>query len=421
MATARKHDVNGWYEIPANPLSKVGVFEYLGASINAPDPDRIYKVYRPEEELSSPACIESFQLLPWVVEHDMLGTGEMPAERKGIEGIVGQNVYYKDGYLNGNIKVFSDRLAELIDTGMSELSLGYKCTYEFTPGKFNGEHYDAIQRDIRGNHLATVEEGRMGPEVSVLDHSVITFDSKEFVMAQKKLPIQKAKAKAPESKVTAADEKAADMEAKDGEMMEGMEDENGEMTVSQMAAMLKSVMPQLAEINKMMAMMGGGGEMMEEEENGEMMEGMEDGEKMEMSEDMEEGEDMEEAEDMEHDEKKSGMDSVIENIRAMQSEIKKLKSRKTFDSKSFITSMNQRDQLANRLSHFVGSFDSASMTTREVAKYGVKKLGIPAMDGAEIPALTAYLHDRQPAQIVRHSIGTDSASTPDSITQLFEG
>ena len=30
MASKRKHDKNGWVEIPMNPISKIGVFPYLG-------------------------------------------------------------------------------------------------------------------------------------------------------------------------------------------------------------------------------------------------------------------------------------------------------------------------------------------------------------------------------------------------------
>ena len=50
--SARNYDINGWAEIKGNPISKVGVFPYIGAQIS-PDlePDKIYQVYRPEEEL----------------------------------------------------------------------------------------------------------------------------------------------------------------------------------------------------------------------------------------------------------------------------------------------------------------------------------------------------------------------------------
>ncbi|KAG0013625.1 hypothetical protein BGZ81_000922 [Podila clonocystis] len=189
--THRAIDTNGWVEIRDNPLSKVGVFPYMGRSIGAPEPDRIYRVYRPEEELSHPNCIESFRLLPWVDEHAMLGdeeSGYTAPETKGIHGVIGEDVYYEGGVLKGNIKIFSESLAALIQSGKRELSAGYRCQYEFTTGQYNGQHYDAIQRTIRGNHLASVKEGRMGPDVAVLDHMKFTFDAKELMMADEKNP-----------------------------------------------------------------------------------------------------------------------------------------------------------------------------------------------------------------------------------------
>ena len=98
--SARDYDVNAWPEIKNNPLSKVGVFPYLGKQIDPSfPPDQIVYVYRPEEELSNPACIDSFKLVPWVDEHPdkLLGSesaGREPAERKGIEGVTGEDVYF---------------------------------------------------------------------------------------------------------------------------------------------------------------------------------------------------------------------------------------------------------------------------------------------------------------------------------------
>ena len=68
--SARNYDANNWPEIKGNPLSKVGVFPYLGKQIDSSlEPDKVYMVYRPEEELSNPGCIESFKLIPWTDEH----------------------------------------------------------------------------------------------------------------------------------------------------------------------------------------------------------------------------------------------------------------------------------------------------------------------------------------------------------------
>jgi len=105
MDSARVPDINGWPEIRSNPLSKVGVFPYSGRSIpGAPEPDRAYNVLRPAEELSDPECIQSFKLLPWIDNHVMLGKeddGLMPAEKKGVQGVIGEEVFWKELAVNG--------------------------------------------------------------------------------------------------------------------------------------------------------------------------------------------------------------------------------------------------------------------------------------------------------------------------------
>ena len=125
--------------------------------------------------------MESFKLLPFVDEHHMLGKDEVPAEKKGVHGVIGETIEFDGDTLYANIKVFSESLANLIEGGKRELSCGYRCEYEFAPGEHNGVKYDVIQRNIRGNHLALVQEGRMGKEVAVLDSMVFTFDAKEIL------------------------------------------------------------------------------------------------------------------------------------------------------------------------------------------------------------------------------------------------
>ena len=162
-----EEDENGYVLVEKRPISKVGVFEYLGSSIGAEDPDRIYKVYRPAEELSSQDTIDSFKLVPWIDEHEMLGTDGTPAEQKGIQGTTGEDIYFDNDTLYGNLKVYSGSLKNIIENGKKELSLGYKCKYKFESGVFDGQKYDAIQTELRGNHIATVENGRMGKEVQL--------------------------------------------------------------------------------------------------------------------------------------------------------------------------------------------------------------------------------------------------------------
>lgn len=189
--TARVQDANGWYEVPRNPLSRVGVFPYTKKSTQYPgwegDPGGIVMVYRPQEELSDPETVQSFRLTPWTDNHAMLGNPEVDPnltspEKKGVHGTIGEQLEYDptDRTLYGNVKVWSSSLAAAIDAGKKELSCGFRCVYEFTAGVFEGQPFQAIQRRLRGNHLATVEQGRMGPGIAVLDHFSFAFDASEL-------------------------------------------------------------------------------------------------------------------------------------------------------------------------------------------------------------------------------------------------
>ena len=180
-------DHNDYWYIKDNPLSKVGVFPYLGRQISDDlEPDKIYQVLRPEKELSNQETLDSFKLVPIVDEHTMLGTreGMQPAEEKGVHGVIGDDVYYKDGIIYGDLKIFSESLKEEIENGKKELSMGYFCDYKLKNGEYNGKPYQAIQRNLKINHVALVQEGRMGADVRVMDKQ-ITFDSiKEIKMAK---------------------------------------------------------------------------------------------------------------------------------------------------------------------------------------------------------------------------------------------
>lgn len=349
--TARIYDSNGWYEVKANPISKVGVFPYLGSSIGAPIPDKIYMVYRPEEELSNPDTLESFKLLPWVDDHSMLGSediGLLPPEQKGVQGTTGQEIYFQDGTLYGNIKVFSDSHAAAIAAGKRELSAGYRCKYEFTSGEWNGQRYDVIQRCIRGNHLASVDEGRMGPEVAVLDHLKFTFDAREFKMDKD------------DKKAEGADQ--------------GQEGEK-EMTMAEASAVLKKIVPMMSAMQETLA---GLSAKKEEGDTG-------------MDEDKDDKKDDKEKEGKGEDKSAVGMDAALKDIAALQKQVEGLKSG---GMKALLSEVSQRDSLAERLSGHIGAFDHKEKTLAEVASYGVEKIGLKVPKGQEMVALEGYLHDR---------------------------
>lgn len=364
-------DVNGWKEIKDNPISCVGVYPYLGKDIpGSADPSAIYYVLRPEDELANSECINSFKLLPWVDEHTVLGDGYTPAEQKGVQGVIGEDVYYHDGYLRGNLKIFSSYLKELISSGKKELSCGYRCNYEQAPGVFNGQRYDYVQRNIRGNHLALVDEGRMGAEVAVLDSKIsanlftITLDSKGLEMAD-------------ETKDTPAEQTG----------------EVASMSLSDITALLKDIAPQVKALTEAFAAMKG-------------------------------GETAASTEVAALDADPKDDDKKDDTAKAMDTKIKQLEAKLTAVTKdSFKTVMgevSERTKLYDRLSQHIGAFEHSAMTVAEMAKYGVKKIGITCDSGSEVAALNGFLHGRKPATV--HSIVQDGvANKPNAIDAYIAG
>ena len=338
--TKRQKDINGWFEVKDNPISKVGVFDYSGAQIGAADPNRIYRVYRPAEELADPATIESFKLLPIVDDHTMLGNpneGMTPAEDKGVAGVIGEEVYFKHPYLLANIKVFSETLRQKIEAGKIDLSGGYRCFYEFTPGIFEGEPYDAIQRQPRGNHLALVDEGRMGSDVVVLDHLKFTVDKKDTITMENE-------------KLLSALQAALDKLNK-GSALTQEDIEN-----------LASVVNSLAQTTSK-----------EKSDDPAATDNNDDALVEEIAPDN--------VSDLDAIDDETGQTTDLENV-AKQS---------AMDARTFIAELGARDRLAANLSNVIGTFDHSSMTTDDVALYGARKLGLKCKRRNARTAVSAYL------------------------------
>lgn len=247
---SKEVDSNSFELVKDNPLSAEGVYLYSGKMIGLPDldPNKLYPVYRPAEELEKAA--DSFNNVPFIIGHEMIGKDATPYDQRPASGVL-TNVKYKAGKLYGDLKIWSEKMKDKILSGVKELSLGYKSVYERSRGVFKGQTYDFIQRNLRGNHLALVKNGRMGSEMRVYDaKEAMTFDSIEFDINNKTIEkgksemadktdtepqkeiktsdefvsVEKLYAKFPEAKewidankYTRAPEKSNDAEEKEGE------------------------------------------------------------------------------------------------------------------------------------------------------------------------------------------------------------
>lgn len=379
----REVDINGWLMVKDNPLTKTGIYPYMGYEIGAPEPNRIYRVYRPAEELQKPETIESFKLAPFIDDHEVLGRDATPAEKKGVHGVIGENVYFDAPYIRGNLRVHSSAMQELINSRQKiELSPGYRCKYDFAPGVFDGEAYDATQRDIRINHLALVKEGRTGADVAVQDHSIITIDTAEFITMDLQAILEAIAAMSDEDKAQLLAALQSDTTT----------DQEGELTEAQQAAATEAATA-LEDVAQ--AATEAAAAATEAAETGSAEAAAEAAAAAEAV--------AEAAEDAEAD---------TATLDALKKELAKMKGQMAaMDTASLMRQISKRDQLASRVSEYVGTFDHTGMTADQVAAYGVKKLGITCDKGHESIALDAWMQGRKPE---REQVTTAMDSRPNN-------
>lgn len=137
--------------VDAPVLSRVGVFEYRRAD------GSIQREFRPPEEVFSQTHLDSLAGKPITEDHHGLVTSSNAAGK--LIGSVTSKGRQDGNNLIADI-VIHDTGA--IDRGKKELSLGYSLELEETPGEWNGQRYDAIQRRLVVNHAALVPRGRAG-------------------------------------------------------------------------------------------------------------------------------------------------------------------------------------------------------------------------------------------------------------------
>lgn len=141
-------------------LTRAGVFEYREHD------GSVRREYRPPSEVFRADSLETFA--------DVIFTDDHPPEMVNAQNAREYGVGYvtaprRDGeQMAASIMVNDAATIAKIEAGKHELSCGYEVDLDETPGVTpDGERYDAVQRNIRGNHVALVMVGRAGPDAKL--------------------------------------------------------------------------------------------------------------------------------------------------------------------------------------------------------------------------------------------------------------
>lgn len=175
-ASVRSIDDNGYLHVALTPISKAVVNPYLGKEIpgwqeQGLDAETIYYGLRDPKELAKAA--PSFNGLPLLMDHHEFDA-ENP-DKENTVGSTGTDAVFEAPYLKNSLSVTDAEAIKAIEDGTAkEISCAYRYTPDFTAGEYeiDGEsvHYDFVMREISGNHVALVAEGRAGHDVAVADH-----------------------------------------------------------------------------------------------------------------------------------------------------------------------------------------------------------------------------------------------------------
>lgn len=174
-ASVRRYDDDGRLHVAITNISKANVCQYYGSEIPqwqslGLDAQKVYRLLRDPAALE--AAAPTFNNVPLQLKHVHQKASDPQSDL--IVGSISGAVFVSP-YLSASLCVWHEQGIAAIETEtMVELSASYHYDAVMEPGEFEGEAYDGKMTNIRGNHVALVEEGRAGPDVLVADSNPFT-------------------------------------------------------------------------------------------------------------------------------------------------------------------------------------------------------------------------------------------------------
>lgn len=152
----------GYLRVKAR-IARTGIQSYTDAN------GGVRLEYRPEEEVAADEALNSFREKCVTKEHPPVLLDALNTKDYAV-GFTSADVSYSDGFVESTLTVTDKETIDSIMRGdVREVSCGYRVDYSPEPGiTADGQHYDGIQRNIRGNHVAIVNRARGGAQVRLM-------------------------------------------------------------------------------------------------------------------------------------------------------------------------------------------------------------------------------------------------------------
>lgn len=150
----------GGLKVPAY-LTRTGVFVYHRDG-------KVIREFRPADEVFKADSLASLAAAPVTIGHPGRVT---PENWKNVSvGSVSDNPRADDIFVAADVRIQDAATIQGVEDGkLIEFSCGYDCKEDHTPGTFDGQPYDLVQRNIIYNHVAILPRnaGRAGSNVRI--------------------------------------------------------------------------------------------------------------------------------------------------------------------------------------------------------------------------------------------------------------
>lgn len=158
--------------------ARTGIQEYSASELGM-EGDQVYRIYRPEDEVFKKDTMDTFAHRPLTIDHPPESVTADNWKDYAV-GYTGDEVVRDGDYVRVPLLLTDADAIQAYKKGKRELSMGYDCDIEFIKGVTDsGESYDAIQRNIRNNHISIVQHGRAGSDVRIGDNRNLKSSIKE--------------------------------------------------------------------------------------------------------------------------------------------------------------------------------------------------------------------------------------------------
>lgn len=169
--TGTRKTKDGYLVTEARVARGGNIQDYMGFEIGAPETQKIFKVWRPEDEVFKSGTLQTFAHRPVTMGHPPEGV-TADNWRKEAVGMTGSEVVRDGEFVRVPMMISDAEAIAAIEAGTREISMGYDCELVMEAGTTpDGRAYDAFQRNHRMNHAAIVEAGRAGPQCRIGDQS----------------------------------------------------------------------------------------------------------------------------------------------------------------------------------------------------------------------------------------------------------